>query len=136
MIVIISIHVSRMEMRLLTPFKDLLFESFNPRTPYGDATDQAPVLGLGDADFNPRTPYGDATALGTADSCMYGHFNPRTPYGDATTSTQVSIYLLTISIHAPRMGMRLHNSTFYSFFHTILLIVYHVLSPMYIFGRF
>ena len=56
--------------------------------------------------FNPRTPQGGATYVATARKVVMFNFNPRTPQGGATLRRYIKCMLLTISIHAPRKGVR------------------------------
>ena len=75
---------------------------FNPRSPNGLRPRQI-FLMLSAANFNPRSPNGLRQTL-ILRSGNASNFNPRSPNGLRPKSQCAELILLTISIHAARMG--------------------------------
>ena len=59
--------------------------------------------------FNPRSPRGGATTALRREAIRLSGFNPRSPRGGATPAMPCDKQVLTVSIHAPHEGERLHS---------------------------
>ena len=103
---IISIHAPRKGVRL-SSFRLLCYGfNFNPRTPQGGAT-RCPEAFVTRCSFQSTHPARGCDALTENNFLSFCYFNPRTPQGGATSGITINQVLITISIHAPRKGVRL-----------------------------
>ena len=121
----ISIHAPRMGSDNLNSISLSMLPYFNPRSPHGERRREL-IVAAEVRDFNPRSPHGErqwlhhrihflssfqstlpawgATRSRTSLCKVSLYFNPRSPHGERPPTGCIIRKLITISIHAPRMG--------------------------------
>ena len=125
LVVLISIHAPRVGSDAHSPWTCYPHTYFNPRSPCGERRQPRLRRRKSPVDFNPRSPCGERRK-DMVDSGSYDDFNPRSPCGErqgvslklpSVTGFQSTLPrvgsdvsggkdsgVITISIHAPRVG--------------------------------
>ena len=107
----ISIHAPRVGSDLRSVNGQMLIWHFNPRSPCGERPADCGVYKQ-DHHFNPRSPCGERLCYAKRLN-LTRDFNPRSPCGERRQNLlRIISNREFISIHAPRVGSDIRNTTF------------------------
>ena len=99
----VSIHAPRGGSDFQMQTGNIVFDGFNPRSPWGERRDLCPRL-FAYLCFNPRSPWGERPGRPPWPFFWCPRFNPRSPWGERRNCHRAMHRADRVSIHAPRGG--------------------------------